>query len=158
MRYSTMIETPLGPMRAEADETSVLALEFDRAEPVGESNKVLETLRRQLNEYFAGDRTSFNVSLAPEGTDFRKRVWAELQRIPHSETISYEELALRIGKPTATRAVAQANGANPICVLIPCHRVIGSDGTLVGYGGGLWRKKRLLELEGRSHNLPLFEQ
>jgi O-6-methylguanine DNA methyltransferase len=134
-------------MRAEADETNVLALEFDRTEQVGESNKVLETLRRELNEYFAGDRTSFSVSLEPEGTDFRKRVWAELQRIPHSETISYEELAVRIGKPTATRAVAQANGANPICVLIPCHRVIGKDGRLTGYSAGLERKRFLLGLE-----------
>ena len=93
---------------------------------------------------------------APRGTPFQEKVWDELRRIPHGETISYDELARRIGQPTAQRAVARANGMNRICILIPCHRVIGKDGSLTGYGGGLWRKRLLLELE-RTASAPARE-
>jgi methylated-DNA-[protein]-cysteine S-methyltransferase len=105
---------------------------------------------RQLQEYFAGRRRSFALKLSPEGTEFQKAVWNELQNIPYGETISYKTLADRIGKPQAVRAVGAANGANPIPIIIPCHRVIGHDGGLTGFGGGLPLKKRLLELESRQ--------
>ncbi|MDP8207746.1 MAG: methylated-DNA--[protein]-cysteine S-methyltransferase [Candidatus Electryonea clarkiae] len=103
---------------------------------------------KQLEEYFSGKRHEFELEVAPEGTPFQLKVWKELQRIPYGVTISYGELASRIGKPTASRAVGLANGKNPISIVIPCHRVIGADGSLTGYGGGLHRKQGLLELEG----------
>ena len=104
----------------------------------------------QLDDYFSGKRKAFDLPLDLEGTIFQKRVWEELRRIPYGQTISYDELARRIGQPTAMRAVANANRLNCVCILIPCHRVIGKDGSLTGYGGGLWRKRLLLELE-RGH-------
>jgi methylated-DNA-[protein]-cysteine S-methyltransferase len=103
---------------------------------------------QQLAEYFAGVRRRFDLLLRPEGTPFQQRVWAELTRIPFGETITYGELARRVGQPTAIRAVGAANARNPISILIPCHRVIGASGTLTGYAGGLERKRWLLELEG----------
>lgn len=107
----------------------------------------------QLREYFAGSRRDFDLALELHGTDFQRAVWEELCRIPYGATISYGELARRIGKPSAIRAVGAANGANPIPVIVPCHRVIGSNGTLTGYGGGLHRKERLLEIEGVGRKL-----
>lgn len=106
-------------------------------------------MKTQLAEYFAGKRKEFDVELAPRGTPFQVDVWTELQKIPYGDTIPYAELARRIGKSNAVRAVGSANGANPIPVIIPCHRVIGSNGTLTGYGGGIERKQWLLALEGR---------
>ena len=148
MAFVASIETPLGILRAEADEKSLISLQFDADAP-GEtaSNPVLEKLRSELAEYFAGKRNDFTVQMTPAGTEFQKRVWAELQRIAHGKTISYVELAHRIGRPSAQRAVAQANGANPICILIPCHRVIAKNGRLGGYSAGLERKRFLLGLE-----------
>jgi len=105
---------------------------------------------RQLRQYFAGERKVFSLPLAPAGTEFQQAVWSELHRIPYGETISYKELAQRIGKPKAVRAVGAANGANPIPIIIPCHRVVGNDGSLTGFGGGLPLKKRLLALESRQ--------
>lgn len=109
----------------------------------------IEATLAQLEEYFTGQRLYFDIPLLLVGTDFQKQVWNELLHIPYGETISYAELAQRIGKPTATRAVARANGTNPLSILIPCHRVIGSNQTLIGYGGGLTAKRMLLELEKR---------
>jgi methylated-DNA-[protein]-cysteine S-methyltransferase len=103
----------------------------------------------QLREYFAGERKTFELELAPKGTPFQLDVWKALCEIPHGETITYAELARRIGRPNAVRAVGAANGANPIPVIVPCHRVIGSNGTLTGYGGGIEHKQFLLALEGR---------
>jgi methylated-DNA-[protein]-cysteine S-methyltransferase len=103
----------------------------------------------QLTEYFAGNLQEFDVRLAPAGTQFQKKVWHELCRIPFGGSISYGELARRIGKPAASRAVGRANGQNPISIIVPCHRVIGANGTLTGYGGGIERKKWLLEHEAR---------
>lgn len=103
---------------------------------------------QQLEEYFADDRKDFDLPLAPQGTEFQRSVWNELLNIPFGETRSYLQVAVAIGKPSATRAVGAANGQNPIPVIIPCHRVIGSDGSLTGYGGGLPIKRKLLELEG----------
>lgn len=108
----------------------------------------------QLHEYFAGKRQDFSLQLAPEGTPFQLRVWQELRKIPYGETISYGELARRIGKPTASRAVGAANGRNPLSIVVPCHRVIGANGTLTGFGGGLDNKRTLLAME-RSHTSAL---
>ena len=107
-------------------------------------------LRGQLAEYFAGDRQDFDLALAPVGTPFELAVWEALRRIPFGETRSYGEIAQEIGRPGAARAVGRANGANPIPIVVPCHRVIGSDGSLTGFGGGLAAKSRLLEIEGRE--------
>jgi AraC family transcriptional regulator of adaptative response/methylated-DNA-[protein]-cysteine methyltransferase len=119
---------------------------------------LLDQLRVELSEYFRGERTDFDLPLHAPGTSFQMRVWDELRRIPIGATTSYARLAESIGHPAAVRAVARANGDNRIAIIIPCHRVIGSDGSLTGYGGGLWRKKKLLELEARVHELPLFER
>ena len=107
------------------------------------------SLLTQLREYFSGERQTFAITLAPHGTPFQLAVWHALREIPYGDTITYAELARRIGKPSAVRAVGAANGANPIPVIVPCHRVIGSNGTLTGYGGGIERKQWLLALEGR---------
>jgi len=104
-------------------------------------------VRGQLDEYFAGERTTFDVPLALEGTQCQLRVWSALQAIPYGETTSYGEIARRVGEPSAARAVGLANGSNPIAVIVPCHRVIGASGKLTGYGGGLERKRTLLDLE-----------
>ena len=109
----------------------------------------LDAAKRQLVEYFDGTRRDFDLPLAPQGTAFQCRVWQALRRISYGETISYGELARRIGKPTASRAVGAANGRNPLSIVVPCHRVIGADGTLTGYGGGLPVKQALLSLERR---------
>jgi AraC family transcriptional regulator of adaptative response/methylated-DNA-[protein]-cysteine methyltransferase len=113
----------------------------------------LTRLGEELAEYFQGRRRDFTVPLASQGTSFQEQVWAALRQIPFGETISYEALARRVERPTAQRAVARANAQNQIAILIPCHRVIGKDGTLTGYGGGVWRKRLLLELE-RTGRLP----
>jgi O-6-methylguanine DNA methyltransferase len=112
------------------------------------NEEALGEVEKQLGEYFRGTRKTFDIALAPEGTDFQKRVWAELLRIPYGETISYMELAKRVGNPKSSRAVGGANGSNPIWLIVPCHRVIGSNGTLTGYAGGVGIKQALLELEG----------
>jgi methylated-DNA-[protein]-cysteine S-methyltransferase len=109
--------------------------------------------RAQLREYFAGERTSFDVQLEMHGGDFERRVWRALQDIPYGETVSYGEIARRVEQPHAARAVGLANGRNPIAVIVPCHRVIGADGSLTGYGGGLERKRLLLELESGQGSL-----
>lgn len=104
----------------------------------------------QLDAYFAGDRSDFDVALALEGTEFQRQVWAALLEIPYGQTRSYGDIARRIGRPGASRAVGSANNANPVAIIVPCHRVIGADGSLVGYGGGLDRKRQLLDLEARQ--------
>jgi methylated-DNA-[protein]-cysteine S-methyltransferase len=113
-------------------------------------------VRRQLGEYFAGERTSFDVAMHLDGSAFQRTVWHALTEIPYGETISYGELARRIDRPDLARAVGTANGQNPIAVIVPCHRVIGADGSLVGYGGGLDRKRLLLELEAEHAAPRLF--
>ena len=112
------------------------------------NNAILDATRVQLDEYFAGARRDFDLPLAPQGTAFQKDVWQTLATIPYGETISYAQLAQRVGKPTAMRAVGAANGRNPLPIVLPCHRVIGADGSLTGFGGGLPTKQFLLELEG----------
>lgn len=162
---ATWIETKLGPMMAIADDEALYLLEFvDRRGLENEiltmrkklnvaivpgTNKLLQQLTTELAAYFEGTSMTFQTPLSTEiGTPFQKVVWKQLHQIPVGETRSYKELAIQLGKPTAARAVAQANGANQIALLIPCHRVINIDGQLGGYGGGLQRKAWLLELEG----------
>ncbi len=118
------------------------------------ASAVSEKAATQLNEYFAGKRRVFNIPLLFVGTEFQKAVWNELLKIPFGKTVSYGEMAQRMGMPKAVRAVANANGANAVSVFIPCHRVIGSDGSLTGYGGGLAAKRMLLELE--QYGLPRY--
>ena len=165
----TMLETPLGPLLAGATDQGVNFLEYtDRrmlehnlkamrrrfgCAVVPGQHPLLERLREELREYFQGGRQEFTLPLAARGTAFQDKVWQELRRIPYGQTISYDALARRVGQPTAQRAVARANGMNYVAILIPCHRVIGKDGSLTGYGGGLWRKRLLLELE-RTGRLP----
>ena len=163
IRYQT-VDSPIGPLRMAADATGVRAIEFERPRhPIAMTDEwkpgdsdVLRRTRAQLAEYFAGERRTFDLPLSPRGTDFQLRVWSELRRIPYGSTCSYLQLAQRIGAPRAVRAVGAANGRNPISIVVPCHRVIGADGGLVGYGGGLGAKKYLLELEGLSFPQPLF--
>ncbi len=112
------------------------------------SDRPFAEVRKQLAEYFRGERRKFDLKLAPEGTPFQLAAWRQLRRIPYGKTISYGEQARRMGNPKAARAVGAANGENPISIIVPCHRVIGADGRLMGFGGGLGKKKRLLDLEG----------
>jgi len=164
------IATPLGPMFVGATDRGLCLLEFvDRrmletelaqltrrfkASIVAGSNAHSEQAARELGEYFAGRRTTFDVALDTPGTVFQQRVWAQLCRIPFGTTASYQDQARAIDRPTAMRAVAAANGANRVAIIIPCHRVIGKDGTLVGYGGGLERKRWLLDHEGALPAAP----
>ncbi len=120
-----------------------------RGAPALGDHPLLDRLEAQLDQYFAGSRRAFDLPLDAGGTPFQREVWAALRLIPYGETISYAELARRVGRPEARRAVGAATGRNPLSIVIPCHRVVGSDGALTGYGGGLWRKKLLLELERR---------
>jgi methylated-DNA-[protein]-cysteine S-methyltransferase len=149
-----VIETPIGALHAEFDEHGRLCeLGFERrtgfSPSADESGGLKPALRQQLREYFSGQRKTFDIPLAPKGTPFQLAVWNALLEVPYGDTVTYAELARRIGRPSAVRAVGAANGANPIPVIIPCHRVIGSNGTLTGYGGGIERKQWLLALEGR---------
>lgn len=157
------ITTPLGPMLVGATDAALSLLEFvDRrmlptqiarirkalgAVFVPGSNEVIDETGRQVAEYFRGVRTRFELPLGPCGSDFQRSVWRELERIRYGATLSYADVARAIGRSSAVRAVGRANGMNAIAIVIPCHRVVGSDGKLTGYGGGLWRKKRLLDLE-----------
>lgn len=123
---------------------------------VREAPPVLQDAASQLSAYFAGERTDFDLPLAPVGTDFQRRVWAALETIPYGTTWSYAQLADRIGSPGAARAVGLANGRNPISIVVPCHRVVGADGSLTGYGGGVERKRALLSLEERVSGASLW--
>ena len=163
-RTHVVVETAIGPMTVVAEAEMIVGIYMDDQRHLPPNEKfghpdtgdsvVLKEAERQLGEYFAGDRTGFDLPLAPAGTPFQRRVWETLCEIPYGGTISYGELARRIGQPTASRAVGLANGKNPISIVVPCHRVIGSSGKLVGYGGGLARKQTLLELEqGRDRLL-----
>lgn len=137
-----MLPTPIGPLGATFDGGGRLtSLHWDRGGAVGEE------LERQLAEYFGGERRSFDVALAPVGTPWQRAVWAALLEIPYGETITYTELAARAGRPGAARAAGAANGRNPIAVLIPCHRVVGTSGALTGYAGGVDAKAWLLAHE-----------
>jgi methylated-DNA-[protein]-cysteine S-methyltransferase len=153
----TTESSPVGELLLTGDGYSLDTLRLsDGRRPIGaldghqRDDDAFAEARTQLVEYFDGDRTTFELSLAPTGTPFQLRVWDALRTIPYAATASYGEVAAAIGSPSASRAVGLANGRNPIAIVIPCHRVIGADGTLVGYGGGLDRKRRLLDLEASS--------
>jgi len=149
--YYSRVNSPAGPLLLAVSERGLMALEFDRGDVAAawtESREKTAACARQLEEYFAGRRRVFDLALDLRGTDFQKRCWHELLKIPYGETRSYADIARAIGKPAAVRAVGLANGQNPIAIIVPCHRVIGSDGSLTGYGGGLETKRKLLELEG----------
>lgn len=159
MREHTVVDSPVGPLTlvATGGVLSGLYMEAQRHRPeehtFGEraepDSAPFADAIAQLEEYFAGRRTDFDLPLAAAGTPFQQGVWAELGRIPYGETRTYGELAERLGRPTASRAVGLANGRNPIGIIVPCHRVIGADGSLTGYGGGLDRKRHLLSFERR---------
>lgn len=152
--YAEM-KSPLGVLLLESDGEALTRIRLPEEEY--DNDPAFERVRKpalfkeaaaQLNAYFRGERTTFDLPLAPGGTPFQSDVWSELQRIPHGETISYAQLAERVGRPGSHRAVGAANGRNPLPIVIPCHRVIGSNGKLTGYAGGVEAKRKLLELEG----------
>jgi AraC family transcriptional regulator of adaptative response/methylated-DNA-[protein]-cysteine methyltransferase len=164
----TRLETPLGDMLAVTDDAALHLFEFhDRTALPTEMRRIeklfgavidgttaaSDALARELAEYFAGTRTTFGARIVQRGSPFTSQVWDALVQIPCGETRSYSQIAVHIGRPSAVRAVARANGANQVAILVPCHRVIGADGTLVGYGGKLWRKKWLLDHEQRLSKL-----
>lgn len=160
MTFTCSMESPIGKITlcSEGDFIIGLALEEqrhprDRSAAIAEATAVLLEAERQIQEYFDGARRTFDIPLRPEGTAFQVRVWEQLLAIPFGKTISYLELAHRIGNEKAVRAAAMANGRNPIGLIIPCHRVIGSNGDLTGYGGGLQRKEYLLKHEGEQPSL-----
>ena len=143
-------DSPVGPMTLVQEGEVLTRLDFNTPSQAEETTPLLLEARRQLQEYFAGERKAFALPLAPAGTVFQKKVWAALREIPWGETRSYGDIARAIGKPTACRAVGTANGRNPLPVFIPCHRVIGTNGSITGYSGGLEKKRFLLRLEGIS--------
>ena len=150
-------ETPLGTMFAVATDGEITRLDFTDAKYVAKldddaiedaKDPVLASCAKQMAEYFAGKRDTFDLPVAPRGTGFQESVWREIARVPFGKTITYSELARRAGAPGSARAAGAATGRNPIAVAIPCHRIVGADGSLTGYAGGLPRKTKLLELEG----------
>ncbi|MCK9901740.1 cysteine methyltransferase [Parafrankia colletiae] len=159
----TVIDSPVDPLTLVARDGEIVGLFMaggrhlpDPAWFGDRDDTAFGEAARQLDEYFGGGRTAFDLPLRPAGTDFQRRVWAALREIPYAVTISYGELARRIGQPSASRAVGLANGRNPIGIVVPCHRVIGANGSLTGYGGGLHRKSRLLALEQRAAGVSLL--
>lgn len=167
MLYTT-IESPIGELLLLGDEQALHGLYMQNGRKAvtvapdwKRSAQPFASVTEQLSEYFAAGRVTFDVPLLMHGTPFERRVWSALQEIPYGETVSYGEIARRIGQSQAARAVGLANGRNPIAVIVPCHRVVGANGTLTGYGGGLKRKRILLELEtgqiclNGSHTDPL---
>jgi methylated-DNA-[protein]-cysteine S-methyltransferase len=165
MVVHTRVESPVGPLVLAASDEGLHAIEFQPSRhPVARDgmwqegdHPLLRAAATQLAEYFAGVRRAFDLSLAPRGTAFQQAVWRTLATIPYGETISYTELAARVGRPAAVRAVGAANGRNPLPIVLPCHRVIGANGSLTGFGGGLPAKRFLLELEGALPRESLFE-
>ena len=155
MMLCRRIDSPVGPLMLAADDAGLRHIEFrdnrhaaDRAGWHGGDSEVLRAAEAQLGEYFAGRRRQFDLPLAPQGTAFQLATWRALANIPYGGTISYAQLAQRLGNPNGTRAVGAANGRNPLPIVLPCHRVIGADGSLTGFGGGLPTKQFLLQLEG----------
>lgn len=147
--YYDYCSSPIGLIEIGGTEVAVTGLYFvDERQPATVSHPVVRQAVEQVGEYLQGLRRTFEVALAPEGTDFQQLVWRALLDIPYGQVVSYQDIARAIGRPNAVRAVGAANGQNPISIIIPCHRVIGSSGDLVGYGGGLWRKEWLLRHEG----------
>lgn len=154
---TVFINTPLGTAKIKGDENGVTLISILQEGQISKNIPLeLKEVVNQLNNYFEGNCSQFSLLLNPKGTDFQKRVWKELLQIPYGKTVSYLELAKKIGDEKAVRAVAAANGKNPLWIVVPCHRVIGSDGSLTGYAGGLWRKKWLLDHENPVKQQSLF--
>ena len=152
------IKTPIGIATIEGDESGIAIISIADEGIVSQGiPTVLQEAVTQLQDYFAGQRSYFDFKMNPKGTEFQQKVWRGLCEIPFGKTISYLELAKQLGDVKAIRAVASANGKNPLWIVVPCHRVIGTDGSLTGYAGGLWRKKWLLEHENPSTQQSLFE-
>ena len=159
--YTQIDDSPVGPLLLAGNHDALHVLSFGAGSRPREidtswqpdTKGVLKDVRKELDEYFAGRLKQFSTPVAFNGTQFQNAVWQELQRIPYGETLSYLDLAKRIKKPAAVRAVGMANGANPIAIIVPCHRVIGSNGSLTGFGGGLPTKRALLELEKGQRTL-----
>ena len=158
--FYTTFESPVGPLLLAGDSNALRLVSFESSKHAApprpdwnQNGAAFAEVIRQLQAYFRGELEEFDVPLAMEGTEFQIRVWNALRTIPYGETISYAQLAQRIGNPKAVRAVGLANGSNPIPIIVPCHRVIGSDGSLTGFGGGLSTKKKLLELENKQMRL-----
>ncbi|MDX3661367.1 methylated-DNA--[protein]-cysteine S-methyltransferase [Streptomyces sp. ID05-26A] len=152
--HHTVVDSPVGPLTLVAEGESLLGLYFDghlrtpRLTDLGpRTDTGFDEVRRQLDEYFSGQRREFDLDLAPRGSEFERRVWKLLTAIPHGETRTYGQLAAELGDPAGAQAVGNANGWNPISIIVPCHRVVGARGSLTGYAGGLTRKRFLLELE-----------
>ena len=162
MTLYTQIPSPVGPLTLTSNGKALTSLWFDKQEQSRDlsfwrrDDAAFAQVLRELAEYFAGERQEFTVELAPQGTPFQQRVWAALREIPYGETTSYGEIARRLGDANAMRAVGTANGRNPISVIVPCHRVIGADGSMTGYGGGIDRKRWLLGHEARFATTTLF--
>jgi methylated-DNA-[protein]-cysteine S-methyltransferase len=158
------VESPIGWLRLTAENDRLVGVWFERGRHAGmkvsqlnqRQSRVLERTQHQLEEYFSGTREAFDLPLDPHGTDFQRKVWEKLTHIPYGETTSYGAIARELGDPGASRAVGLANGSNPIPIIIPCHRVIGADGSLTGFGGGLPIKQMLLQLESRHRQPALF--
>ena len=148
MQFERVLELPIGKITLCADEGGICALKFGAQSDREDASPLLDQAQRELEEYFAGRRRFFSVPLSMHGTDFQMRVWNALREIPWGETASYGEIARRIGNAKACRAVGMANHVNPLPIFVPCHRVVGADGKLTGYGGGLDIKTKLLEIEG----------
>ena len=152
--FKDYYNSPIGLIGITGAHDNLASLYFvDEKSSEFESNDYLKKCIAQIDEYFQGKRTEFDLILAPEGTDFQKKVWDELIKVKYGNTLSYNELSLLLGDKNAIRAVANANARNRISIIIPCHRIIGSDGSLTGYAGGLWRKKWLLEHERKYSNV-----
>lgn len=150
--YFNYTDTPIGFLSIAVDENAVKAISFrdvgqQYSGALKQETPLINSVYSQLKEYFAVQRKEFNLPLAPEGTDFQQKVWQALCQIPYGETRSYKEIAVAAGSPKGYRAVGLANNRNPIAIIIPCHRVIGADGKMVGYGGGLAIKEKLLQIE-----------
>lgn len=148
-----LLDTPIGTLRLVSDGTHLISIQFPgrhstQCDDITPVDPVLQACAAQLTEYFSGTRTHFDLPLKAGGTDFQEEVWSALRQIPYGELRSYRDIATVIGRPKAVRAVGAANGRNPIPIVVPCHRVIGSDGSLTGFAGGLPMKTRLLTLEG----------
>ena len=157
MGYASYWESPLGWIEVKDDGQAINEIAF--AESLKSNGKATELGSHMISElqlYFSGKLTEFSSSLKPKGTEFQMKVWDELRQIPFGETMSYGQLATKLGDSNLSRAVGLANGKNPIAIVIPCHRVIGSDGSLTGYASGLDRKKALLQIEGKEFQLELF--
>lgn len=151
--YTSHLSSPLGILQLQCSGENILSVLFtDKAADTNDDHVLLQQCGRQLTEYFEGSRKQFNLPLAQQGTDFQKKVWELLYQIPYGKTISYSQLSKQYGDVKAIRAVAAANGKNNLAIIVPCHRVIGSNQSLTGYAGGLWRKKWLLEHEAKFHS------